>query len=612
MKKALILIGLLMLIFLMKPTSAQLGYNFGASNGTDTLTPPAFFGLTIIPTVDINLTSVLNRTSADTLRIIDQNNATILSSATIVGGNFTAGIRLNRGQIYRIELNITCSTCSLITNYAHRLPLEINGIRIVNTSENAYNTSTANLINPTAITYSIIQNESETNLINPSNLASIITSNITFSANHSSFLGYNITNATLYLYNRSGGIYRTNSTTFTVSSFQTSAFNMAGLNLGTYEWNVLGCSNNSLGSVACRFATFNRSVTIGSFIEEFEQNITEGQSTGINLNITIDGVNQNILSLLTWNNTVSVPSKFIINATRVRFTSNFIVPAGVGNATGRSVSHSWRFYLPDGSLNETTTSQTQNVFSLGFDNCTSFTKRLLNFTLYDEDALTIIASGSAGNGSIEVDLTATSLANTTQEINFSRTYSPSNNAQICVSELASGFKIDAQVRYTANNYVIEFYNLQNASLSSSSFPQNISLFPLLSSRSKEFLVTFKDSTFAPVNDALVTVTRKYVGEGIFRTVEAPLTNNDGQALTHLVLGDIIYTVIVSKNGRILGTFNNLVPFCTNVATGDCTINLNAFSTGTPPSDFRTNRNLTYTFEFDKSARTITSIFSTTD
>ena len=612
MKKALILIGLLMLIFLMKPTSAQLGYNFGASNGTDTLTPPAFFGLTIIPTVDINLTSVLNRTSADTLRIIDQNNATILSSATIVGGNFTAGIRLNRGQIYRIELNITCSTCSLITNYAHRLPLEINGIRIVNTSENAYNTSTANLINPTAITYSIIQNESETNLINPSNLASIITSNITFSANHSSFLGYNITNATLYLYNRSGGIYRTNSTTFTVSSFQTSAFNMAGLNLGTYEWNVLGCSNNSLGSVACRFATFNRSVTIGSFIEEFEQNITEGQSTGINLNITIDGVNQNILSLLTWNNTVSVPSKFIINATRVRFTSNFIVPAGVGNATGRSVSHSWRFYLPDGSLNETTTSQTQNVFSLGFDNCTSFTKRLLNFTLYDEDALTIIASGSAGNGSIEVDLTATSLANTTQEINFSRTYSPSNNAQICVSELASGFKIDAQVRYTANNYVIEFYNLQNASLSSSSFPQNISLFPLLSSRSQEFLVTFKDSTFAPVNDALVTVTRKYVGEGIFRTVEAPLTNNDGQALTHLVLGDIIYTVIVSKNGRILGTFNNLVPFCTNVATGDCTINLNAFSTGTPPSDFRTNRNLTYTFEFDKSARTITSIFSTTD
>lgn len=439
----------------------------------------------------------------------------------------------------------------------------------------------------------------------PTNNSVIFGSSI-FNATVDSNVVRPLVNATINIWLSNGTLFNQTTTTITGTT-NVSSFNITNLNLPqAYKWNVYGC--NTFG---CSFASNNFTFTLGDFTEEFQTTLIEGQSTGVNLNITFDGINQNILAILNWNNTQIIPTKNIINSTRVRFTSNFIIPVGTGNSTGRLINHNWRFYLSDNSLNSTTTTQQQTVYSLGFDNCTSFSNLLLNYTMYDEDAITLL-NGTATNGTIEVGLTATSLGNLSQVTNFSRTYNQTNNARVCVSSISSGFRIDAQARYYANNYVVEFYNIQNSTLSSSNFPQHIGLYPLLSSRSQEFLVTYKDINFLPVEDALITVTRKYVGEGIFRTVEAPLTNEDGQALVHLVLSDLLYTIIVSKNGDILGTFDNIVPFCTNVATGDCSINLNSFSTGISPEDFTTRNNLSFAWSLNKTTRTISNIFTTTD
>jgi len=444
----------------------------------------------------------------------------------------------------------------------------------------------------------------------PANNQQTISSNINFSSTSFSS-NINKTNSTIFIYNSTGLFNRT---TINVKGFDTNYSNFSiqlPNNLQTYLWNVQWCGQNNTGAHICIMEQNNNTLFNALFDEEFELSLIEGQSTGVNLNITIDGINQNILSLLYWNNTQTIPVKTIINSSRVRFTSNFVVPIGTGNSTGRNIIHYWRFYLPDGSLNSTTSPQQQTVYSLGFDNCTSFSSLLLNYTMYDEDAITLI-NGTSQNGSIQITLTATSLANQNQQTNFSRTYSVTNNARVCVSSVASGFRIDAQAQYTANNYVVEFHNIQNATLSASNFPQHIGLYPLLSARSQEFLVTFKDSSFSPLADALITVTRKYIGEGLFRTVEAPLTNNDGQALVHLVLGDVLYTIIVSKNGRVLGTFDNIVAFCNNVATGDCTINLNQLATGTSARNFQTFRNVSYNMVFNKTARTVTTTFVNLD
>lgn len=437
---------------------------------------------------------------------------------------------------------------------------------------------------------------------------SFLLSNLTFMVNNTAILEMNLTNVTHIIYYANGTLFNRTTQTITGKS-NTTALNFNLTNIGSYYWSAITCGTNTTFHTC--YDSGNRTLTLGGFQEEFETSLIEGQSTGINLNITIDGVNQNILSLLTWNNTVTTPSKQIINSTRIRFTSNIVVPFGLGNSTGVNVSHFWRFYLPDGTLNDTTSVQQQTIYSLGFDNCTTFSNLLFNYTMYDEDSIALI-NGTGSNGTIELEILAQSLINSSQVVNFSRTYNQTNNARVCVSSVASGFRVDSQARYYANNYVVEFYNIQNSTLSASNFPQHIKLFPLLTTSSQEFLITYKDENFLPVEDALITVTRKYVGEGLFRTVEAPLTNEDGQTLVHLVLGDVIYTIQVSKNGRLLGTFDNIVPFCVNIATGECTINLNSFSSGIPPENFNLRNNLSFAWSLNKTTRTISNIFTTTD
>lgn len=559
------------------------------------------------------------QTSQDAISVTTNTECTNVVNASVAGSGYRhlviiAGADVgNRQLVYVDGVLITNKSGAAFTNLSNNFLMLSTAPNSMLVDEVGFWTlpltgsQITNLYNAgTGITYTADVGPSVI-LNSPANASIILTNQTIFNSTLSVGSSQTLRNATLNLWFTNGTIALRSNVSLS-GIIGNAIFNITNLtNLGSYRWNVFGCSSNNI----CNWANSNFTFTLGSFDEDFETTLIEGQSTGISLNITFDGVNQNLLASLNWNNTLSTPTKEIVNSTRIRFTSNFVVPVGTGNITGRPITHYWRFYLPDGTINGTTTNQTQNVFSLGIDNCSTFTDLLFNYTMYDEDTITLI-NGTATNASIEVEVNLQSLADPTQTTNLSRTYSNTNNARVCISEIASGFRVDSQVRYTASSYVVEFYNIQNSTLSATNFPQHIGLYPLLSSRSQEFLVTYKDENFVPLEDALITVTRKYIGEGLFRTVEGPLTNEDGQALVHLVLGDVIYTIQVSKDGELLGTFDNIVPFCTNVATGECTINLNSFSTGIPATNFNTINNLSYAFTFNKTTRTLTSIFTTTD
>ncbi|KKK97106.1 hypothetical protein LCGC14_2656090, partial [marine sediment metagenome] len=98
--------------------------------------------------------------------------------------------------------------------------------------------------------------------------------------------------------------------------------------------------------------------------------------------------------------------------------------------------------------------------------------------------------------------------------------------------------------------------LQNFTLRNSSIPQNINLLDLAVVDSQEFLVTFKSVELLPVAGALIDITRKYINEGVFKTVELPLTDDEGQVIAHLVLSDEIYTFI--NNVYIFHLFFNFI------------------------------------------------------
>ena len=112
---------------------------------------------------------------------------------------------------------------------------------------------------------------------------------------------------------------------------------------------------------------------------------------------------------------------------------------------------------------------------------------------------------------------------------------------------------------------------------------------------------------------LINLKRKYIAEDVFKTVELPLTDSNGQTILHLVRNDIIYTINVIKDNTILGTFSNIIAFCDDFTIGDCKLNLNAFSSSGEVFNYDEEIGLIFTTpSYDSPTRLISFDFSTPD
>lgn len=419
----------------------------------------------------------------------------------------------------------------------------------------------------------------------------------------------NITNATLSVWFKNGTLFNETFATLTGNVTNETNFNLTGFIVDEYKWNVLGCGINSSGATFCDINsnnfTFGYGYTFNS--EQHNSSVIEFQNNFFTLNVTLAN---NLISsdaFLVYNNTRNL-------ATKIDFGVETIYTFEVSPPTiSAQTNVTWRWELNlASSTNQAelynVTSGNQSIDTLGIDDCTVNDNLLLNYTIKDEETTNVLVP-PVPNFTIEIEsLVLTNSGGEAQTFSLNYTVNP---AQVCVSNgtIESGLRLDVLVRYTANDYAVEFHNIQNATLSAANFPQNIDLFPLKTVDSQEFLVTFKDSSLNPVSGALITITRKYVSEGIFRTVEAPLTDSAGHALVHLVLGDIIYTIQVSKNGELLAVFDNRIPFCEDVTTGKCELNLNTFVSGTQVQDLQTFNQLTWGFFLDRDNRRISTIFN---
>jgi len=120
--------------------------------------------------------------------------------------------------------------------------------------------------------------------------------------------------------------------------------------------------------------------------------------------------------------------------------------------------------------------------------------------------------------------------------------------------------MNTQIRYTATGYEPEYYNIINLVLNNQTAQQNITLYDILTAESTTFKLTLKDTSINPISDALIYVNRKYVSEGIYKTVEAPLTDSKGSVSIHLVNQDASYQLIAVKDGEIINSID-LTPNC---------------------------------------------------
>ena len=339
--------------------------------------------------------------------------------------------------------------------------------------------------------------------------------------------------------------------------------------------------------------TFSPTTIIGS-TETFVNNIFLGSGE------TITGI------VFDYNGTEKSATSVSVGGSEYNFTSTFIIPS-VPSITNMSTF--WKVDLVSGQINTTPRNQKVNVISV--DNCSTYTNVIFNYTLIDEGNQSKITN----NTFIDLSISMFDESKTVPLLNFSQAYNNINPALVCLSiNLTSEivYAVDSTVKYRANNYSTEYYNIQNFLLRNTTIPQVINLFDLWEADATEFQITFKDSNFVIVENALIQINRQYLSEGLFKTVEIPKTDSNGQTIAHLVEKDAIYNIVVLKEREVLGTFNNVIAFCEDILIGSCFITLNALEKGIVSFDYDEYVGLLYSFDYNETSRNLQFDFSTTD
>ena len=325
-------------------------------------------------------------------------------------------------------------------------------------------------------------------------------------------------------------------------------------------------ANDTFGNVNSSSRTWNYTIFENS--QTFNDLVFEGDVETFSANITVIDTLTISTTNLFYNGTSNTGS-FSSSGNDSILTIDLTVPPV---DTETNITFIWNVQLSDGqSINITPNNQTITQISL--DDCSVNSIVLYNYTMVDEGNQTLLS-----NTTIEINL---NLLDTNREnfiANFTNISIGINPVTICLNQEINSttYVVDSIVKYEADSYSIEFYNIVNSTLTSSLIPINITLFDLALADATEFRISFKGEDFVFVENALIFIDRLYISENnTFKTVELPKTDANGQTIGHFVRNDVIYNIIVIKDGEILGSFNNIIAFCTDFTIGDCQIVLEA-------------------------------------
>ncbi len=363
--------------------------------------------------------------------------------------------------------------------------------------------------------------------------------------------------------------------------------------LGDFNWTIEACNIND---VCASSSSRNFTITKVIIQNETHNNVTlEGSTEEFSIIYDINPSFQISKTNLIYNgtshsSTTSTFGNFLESISSITIP-NFDVDV--------NTTFFWSFTLSDASITNSTTF-TQTVNTLSLDNCSTNTNAMFNYTVWDEDDQNKLV-----NTSIDLQITIFDISRENEILNFSENYDKVNPAQVCLNLpllSTTNYSLDSVVKYTANetvgNYAIEYHNLLNFTLANSTVPLNTSLFDLISEKSTDFQLTYKDEFLSVDPNILVNVLRQYVAENTFKVVEIPKTDSNGQTVLHLVRNNIVYNfIMVDSEGVVVAIFNNVIAFCQDFTIEDCKINLNARSSDdiiyNPSSDIGISFSISY-------------------
>jgi len=350
--------------------------------------------------------------------------------------------------------------------------------------------------------------------------------------------------------------YNYNGTNITIAGALTGVYNLSNITLSTKK-NVTIYANDSIGNLNTSVFSWDYKVFENSFT--FNNETRAGDIEDFILNLTLHSSVDLTSAILFYEGTPNYPSISSVGQFRIISLLNYAVPL---YTVDTNASLFFNLILDD-TTEINTTNVTQLVQAIFLDNCSTYTNRLFNISLFDE--ITKVSM----RGDIEFVYKLLNVPAYQQINKLNMSFTNVSNISICsdINLSEQNFVQSIEIRYTSDGYKSEFYNIQRAEITDENIV--INLFDLNSSSSTEFKVTYQDSSFDFVEDAIVQLQRKYIAEDIYEVVEAPLTSSDGVVLLHIDINSVKYRATITKNGVLLDEFDNLVFKCQSELTGEC-------------------------------------------
>lgn len=443
----------------------------------------------------------------------------------------------------------------------------------------------------------------------PNNLANVYQQTLGLYANFT-LAGYTFLNTTLTIWNYlDKSIYQTNYTALAGTSSAVINLSTANIPYGAYYWNYWTCAQS--GDIQlCNFAMVNNTLTIGAFtensqtfnpttspssLESFQINLTYDSAvyTGLSAIIRYNGTNHIGTSSDAANNKVFT-STFTVPSTTVSMNASFYWIVTLTNITGGS-------YVVNSSFNN------QTIAPIFIDNCTIYNYTLMNLNMLDQDTL------KALNGTIEIlaKVYALGTSNLISVFNASLAYTTDTPTRVCMSNITGSYTLAYKLKYYANTtYYSQYKEIQNLKINNTIIPQNITLYNLIKSSGYPFKISLTGVN--DVSGILIDTQRQYVYLDTYTSVESSSTDSSGSMITYLVESTVNYNFIVSRNGVVLGTFNNYQVKCDSVVTGQCSFILNLAQVTAGLPDFINYGGVSRTTLYNHNTRDLYLTFNSED
>jgi hypothetical protein len=314
-------------------------------------------------------------------------------------------------------------------------------------------------------------------------------------------------------------------------------------------YNITLWANDSFGNI--NSSRVNWTYTLFMTNESYPHSILEGTSGSFYINVT--NAQATLTPYLIYNDTSYLGS---CDQTGDDYVCSKDINIHIVNL---DINHTfyWSFLMADSSIINST-SYGVAVQNFAIDNCTLNSILIMNLTLKEETNYTVLENAT---NIIEVDLAIKNSIGT-EIASYNNTWNGKSNVTICINDTLTteNYKLDLTSSFTSGEFVTEFYHIDEGNLNASVIPIEVDLVDLLTTDSTSFLFNYFDEDGLSVDNIIIHVFRKYIGEGLFREVERSKQNIEGDTIVHLVEEDVIYYFKVSLNSTYLftsGTYNAL-------------------------------------------------------